>query len=78
MEKLTSQEVALYQNITNKIERLVKKFYYNHISNHITDDWYCWELLDTGDIQITYSSMDYHEEKYYNNLTLTIDKLNNN
>lgn len=76
MEGLTLQDVELYRNLGNKIESLAKDFYNKYIVNNTTYEYLGWKLLDTNEIIINFSFIDYHDEQCYDTYTLTINELN--
>lgn len=76
MERLTLQDVELYRNLGNKIESLAKYFYNKYIVNNTTYEYLGWELLDTNEIIINFSFIDYHGERCHDTYTLTINELN--
>lgn len=77
MERLTLQDVELYRNLGDKIENLAKDFYNKYIVNNTTYEYLGWELLDTNEIIINFSFINYHDERCYDTYTLSISELNN-
>lgn len=76
MERLTLQDVELYRNLGNKIESLAKDFYNKYIVNNTTYEYLGWELLDTNEIIINFSFIDYRGERSHDTYTLSISELN--
>lgn len=76
MERLTLQDIELYRNLGNKIENLAKDFYNKYIVNNATYEYLGWELLETNEIIINFSFIDYHDERCHDTYTLTINELN--
>lgn len=76
MERLTLQDIELYINLGNKIESVAKDYYNKYIVNNTTYEYLGWELLNTNEIIINFSFIDYHDERCHDSYTLTINELN--
>lgn len=73
---LLLDEIKYYKAIGNKIDVLVKN-YYNEVI--VCDDTYellSWELLENNEIMIIYSFLDYHDERCNDDVTVTLEQLN--
>jgi hypothetical protein len=73
---LLLDEIKYYKAIGDKIDVLVKN-YYNEVI--VCDDTYellSWELLENNEIMIIYSFLDYCDERCNDDVTVTIEQLN--
>lgn len=73
---LLLDEIKCYKAIGDKIDILVEN-YYNEVI--VCDDTYelsSWELSENNQIRIIYSFLDYHDERCNDDVTVTIEQLN--
>ena len=74
--KLTLADIKTYQDITNKIDTLVRAYYNEFIQCDDTYELNRWEILNDKQIRIIYSYIDYLDNSECNDIILTIDEFN--
>ena len=73
---LLLDEIKYYKSIGDKIDVLVKNYYNEVIVCNNTYELLSWELLENNEIMIIYSFIDYHDERCHDDVTVTIEELN--
>lgn len=73
---LLLDEIKYYKAIGDKIDVLVKNYYNEVIVYNDTCELLSWELLENNEIMITYSFLDYYDERCNDYVTVTIEQLN--
>ncbi len=73
---LLLDEIKYYKAIGEKIDTLVKNYYNEVIVYNDTCELLSWELLENNEIRITYSFLDYYDERCNDDVTVTIEQLN--
>lgn len=73
---LLLDEIKYYKAIGDKIDVLVKNYYNEVIVCNNTYEWLSWELLENNEIMIIYSFLDYRDERCVDDVTVTIEQLN--
>jgi hypothetical protein len=73
---LLLDEIKYYRDIGVKIDVLVKNYYNEVIVCNSTYEFLSWELLENNEIMINYSCIDYNDKRWYDDVTVTIEQLN--
>lgn len=73
---LLLDEIKYYKAIGDKIDVLVKNYYNEVIVCNCTYELLSWELLENNEILIIYSFLNYHDERCNDDVTVTIEELN--
>jgi len=73
---LLLDEIKYYKAISHKIDVLVKNYYYEVIRCNHTYELLSWRLLENNEIMIIYSFIDYNDEICNDDVTITIEELN--
>jgi len=73
---LLLDEIKYYKAIGDKIDVLVKNYYNEVIVCDHTYELLSWELLENNEIMIIYSFIDYNDEICNDDVTITIEELN--
>jgi hypothetical protein len=73
---LLLDEIKYYKAIGDKIDVLVKNYYNEVIVCDYTYELLSWELLENNEIMIIYSFLDYRDERCNDDVTVTIEQLN--
>lgn len=73
---LLLDEIKYYKAIGDKIDVLVKNYYNEVIVCNRTYELLSWELLENNEIMIIYSFIDYRNERCCDDVTVTIEQLN--
>lgn len=69
-------EIKYYKAIGDKIDVLVKNYYNKVIVYNDTYELLSWEVLENNQIRIIYSFLDCYYEKCNDDVTVTIEQLN--
>ena len=73
---LCLDEIKYYKAIGDKISTLVENYYNEVIRCNATYSFLSWELLKNNEIRIEYSFIDYHDDRCYDDVEVTIEQLN--
>ena len=73
---LLLDEIKYYRDIGDKIDVIVKNYYNEVIVCNSTYELLSWELLENNEIMINYSCIDYNDKRWYDDVTVTIEELN--
>lgn len=73
---LLLDEIKQYMAIRAKIDALVKNYYNKVIKCNDTYELLSCRLLDNNEIMIIYSFINYHDEHCNDDVTVTIEQLN--
>lgn len=77
--ELTQEDIQKYIKLGNKIDTIVKRYYNNNIFNKYCGyEFIDWVLIDTNTIRISYSFVDYNDERCHDYYELTLEELNLN
>jgi hypothetical protein len=74
--KITLADINIYKEIVNKIDTLVQAYYEEFIKCNDTYELHRWEINDDNTIRIIYSCIDYLDESWNDDTTITLDELN--
>ena len=73
---LLLDEIKYYKAIGDKIDVLVEIYYNEVIVCNDTYELLSWELSENNEITIIYSFLDYYDERCNDDVTVTIEELN--
>ena len=73
---LLLDEIKCYKAIGDKIDILVENYYNEVIVCNDTYELLSWELSENNQIRIIYSFLDYLDERCNDDVTVTIEQLN--
>ena len=73
---LLLDEIKYYKSIGDKIDVIVKNYYNEVIVCNNTYELLSWELLENNEIMIIYSFIDYNDKRCHDDVTVTIEELN--
>lgn len=74
---ITLNDIEQFKSIQKEIDDLVKNYYDKHIKGYSGYEYHGWHLTDENEIEIYYSYTDYRDEYYHDDVTISIDDLNN-
>lgn len=79
IEIITTKDIEIYCEIADKIDAIIQFYYAKFIDCNYTYDCEGWTILDDNkSIRISYSYIDYNDERCYDDVTLTWDELISN
>lgn len=73
---LLLDEIKCYKAIGDKIDILVENYYNEVIVCNDTYELLSWKLSESNQIRIIYSFLDYLDERCNDDVTVTIEQLN--